>query len=681
MRSKFVNYYILSLLLGGCLTSCNDFLDREPLSVVNTEDYFSDASQLESYLNQLYADILPSHKEKFGYGIFGIDAGTDNQVRIDADDRYADGFLKVPHEENKDWNFELIYRCNYFITEVEKRFGTNPDGLENTISGDLSSIKHYLGEGYFLRACEYFNRYQKFGDFPIIKTPLKEDLGVLSEASKRFPRNEVARFILSDLDKAYTFLSAKQMSTTRINMDVALLLKSRVALFEGTWLRYFKDTPFVPKSEGWPGNEKDYNSGYEFPGESIDNEINYFLEQAIESSDIVAKKYIPSLAINTQKLQQDVNEQPNPYYDMFAMENLSGVGEVLLWRQYARDMVTHNVNSMASRGNNNIGITKGLVNSFLMQDGKPVYAHMSNVVGNDNIEGDGYYKGDQTIANVKANRDTRLQIFLKEPGQKNILIENIEGDMAIINEGRPDFKDLGYVTGYALRKGGSFDQKHYGNGAGYTAAVSYRATEALLNYIEASYERYHDLSLITDYWTELRKRAGIEAPIQVTIDATDIEKEKLNDWGAFSAGKLLTDKVLYNIRRERRCELMAEGLRFMDLCRWRSMDQMITIPYFVEGIHLWNTEMESWYKSGELIADGSDEAIMSSPEISEYVRPHQRKKGQICSDGYRWHMAHYLSPIMIKQFLITSPDGATVSESPLYQNPYWPLQADMPAEQ
>ena len=108
---------------------------------------------------------------------------------------------------------------------------------------------------------------------------------------------------------------------------------------------------------------------------------------------------------------------------------------------------------------------------------------------------------------------------------------------------------------------------------------------------------------------------------------------------------------------------------------------MITIPYFVEGIHLWNTEMESWYKSGELIADGSDEAIMSSPEISEYVRPHQRKKGQICSDGYRWHMAHYLSPIMIKQFLITSPDGATVSESPLYQNPYWPLQADMPAEQ
>ena len=49
----------------------------------------------------------------------------------------------------------------------------------------------------------------------------------------------------------------KEMATTRINRDVALLLKSRVALFEGTWLKYFKGTAFVPKGEGWArGNLK-----------------------------------------------------------------------------------------------------------------------------------------------------------------------------------------------------------------------------------------------------------------------------------------------------------------------------------------------------------------------------------------------------------------------------------------
>lgn len=36
------------------------------------------------------------------------------------------------------------------------------------------------------------------------------------------------------------------MATTRINKDAALLLRSRVALFEGTWLKSFEGTAFVP---------------------------------------------------------------------------------------------------------------------------------------------------------------------------------------------------------------------------------------------------------------------------------------------------------------------------------------------------------------------------------------------------------------------------------------------------
>ena len=78
--------------------------------------------------------------------------------------------------------------------------------------------------------------------------------------------------------------------------------------------------------------------------------------------------------------------------------------------------------------------------------------------------------------------------------------------------------------------------------------------------------------------------------------ATVMAKEAENDWGAYSAGNLI-DATLYNIRRERRSELIAEGLRYMDLCRWRSMDQLMTTPYHIEGFHLWNTPMESWYNN------------------------------------------------------------------------------------
>lgn len=71
-------------------------------------------------------------------------------------------------------------------------------------------------------------------------------------------------------------------------------------------------------------------------------------------------------------------------------------------------------------------------------------------------------------------------------------------------------------------------------------------------------------------------------------------KEALNDWGVYSAGQLV-DPTLYNIRRERRCELMAEALRYMDLRRWRAMDQMINTPYHIEGFKIWG-EMQNWYK-------------------------------------------------------------------------------------
>lgn len=657
-------------------SSCEDFLDREPESQVTPEAYFTNASELKANLDGMYSDILPSHGNN-SYGLFGDDADTDNQVSRTAGSRYATGEWRVPNSEDSDWKFDYIYKVNFFLSNVLPKYGEAEDGSANTISGELSDIKHYLGEAYFLRACEYFKRYVKFGDFPIVTEPLADDKGALTEASKRSPRNEVARFILNDLDKAIRLLQGNDKITTRVNADAARLLKSRVALFEGTWLKYFKGTAFVPNGEGWPGKNKDYNANYEYPGGNIDSEINYFLDEAMSASKEVAEKYKGSLAENTGYLQQSIDEPANPYYDMFAQEDLSSVSEVLLWRQYARGLVTHNVNVAANQGNYQIGVTKGFVNNFLMADGTPVYAHGTYA------DGDGYYAGDKTIADVRTNRDSRLVLFLKEPGQVSILYPDAVGTEAWMTEPYPQITlndvQRGYCTGYALRKGGSFDQKYYQNSSGYTGCVIYRATEALLNYMEASYERNGKLDASArEYWTLIRQRAHVNTDFEATVAATDISKEAENDWGAYSAGQLLTDKTLYNIRRERRCEMVAEGLRYMDLCRWRAMDQMVNTPYIVEGFHLWNTPMENWYT--DLVSDGSDKANVSPKSVSEYLRPYQRNETQICHDGFVWHMAHYLSPVMIKQFLLTSPDGASIEQSVIYQNPYWPTAAGQSAE-
>lgn len=676
---KKINCLLIGMvIIGGFLSSCDDFLDRTPQSSLSPETYFTNSAQLKAYADKMYPEILISHSNAGNsYGIYGINNGTDDQTGAEANDRYTDGLWKVPNSETSDWNFQWIYHTNFFLSNVLARFGEDISGSQNTIEGTLSEIKHYIGEVYFLRACEYFKRYWKFGDFPIVTEPLSDDKTTLIEANKRMPRNEVARFILSDLDNAAQFMAEQDMGTNRINRDVALLLKSRVALYEATWLKYFKGTAFVPNGEGWPGKSKDYNANYEYPTGSIDGEIDYFLGQAMDAAKEVAEKYKDRLTENTGVLQQSADEPKNPYYEMFASQDLSAYPEAMLWRQYGRGLVTHMVDILANQGNGRIGVTRGLVNSFLMEDGTPVYRNGSYADGN------GYYMGDKTIHDVRQNRDSRLVIFLKEPGQKNILYEDPVGTEAWMEEPYPWITSTdsqrGYVTGYALRKGGSFDQANYLNGNSYSACVCYRAVEALLNYMEACYENSGSLdNLAQEYWRIIRERSHVNSDFQKTIALTDMSEEAKNDWGAYSAGRLV-DATLYNIRRERRCELMAEGLRYMDLCRWRSMDQMINTPYFVEGIHIWNTPMEDWFD--DLLADGSDRASVSSPDLSEYLRPYQKNRNMKCYDGYVWHMAHYLTPIMYKQFLLTLQSGTEVEASPLYQNPYWPIAADMPAEQ
>lgn len=92
--------------------------------------------------------------------------------------------------------------------------------------------------------------------------------------------------------------------------------------------------------------------------------------------------------------------------------------------------------------------------------------------------------------------------------------------------------------------------------------------------------------------------------------------------------------------------------------------------------------MEEWYDPKEIVSDGSSSSNVSSPLLSEYLRPYEKNmsSGNLFKDGYIWKMAHYLRPLPIRQFLLTASDHASVEQSPLYQNPYWPVDAGISAE-
>lgn len=109
------------------------------------------------------------------------------------------------------------------------------------------------------------------------------------------------------------------------------MFKSRVALYEGTWLKYFKGTAFVPNGQDWPGATREYNKGYQFQAGGIDEESKWFLQQAIEAADQVASRY--ELTTNTGIIMQGPGDS-NPYVEMFSDVDMSKYGEILLWRDF-----------------------------------------------------------------------------------------------------------------------------------------------------------------------------------------------------------------------------------------------------------------------------------------------------------------------------------------------------------
>ena len=664
-KMKYIN--IAKVLLLSCslaiLPACDDFLDEEPQSEVSPEKYLLNESQLEAYVNKYYADydnwksdsddkggMIPSFWGSENGSTYKDDNATDNQQGTNG--RYLKDTWTVAQSGGK-WNFTNINALNYYLQTVVPR-------LENgELTGTESNLKHLVGEGYFLRALEYFFRLQRLGDFPIVKTVLPDEQEALTEASKRSPRNEVARFILSDLDQAISLMN-NNVKKTRLSKNAALLLKSRVALFEATWEKYHAGTALVPNGTGWPGAGKDYNAGYQFPSGSIEKEIEFFLTEAMSAASQVADAV--QLTENNQIIRDQASKGKNPYYDMFASHDPSGYSEVIMYRGYDLSLNnSHHFNHYLYSGGNT-GYTHQFEQVFLMENGLPVYAAGSG------------YAGDDYITDAKIDRDWRWRLFMKAPKEAKA-VDNIATVEYFPEAPRLYVSDAKNATstGYIQGKGYSLDYNDQLLGKDQTAFVVYRASEAYLNYIEASYLKNGNIDATADkYWKALRARAGVDTDYQKTINATDMSKEALNGWDAYSHGALV-DATLYNIRRERRCEFIGEGFRYMDLIRWRALDQLN--GYQLEGAKIFGP-MKSIF-GDNLKYDQADEKNnnVSSPSLSDYLRPNQVTSTNQYYNGLYFYEAHYLDPIAVQHFMITSPDGSTVSQSPIYQNPGWPITA------
>ena len=645
-------YRALLLPLGlFALASCTDFLEKQPLSNVSPETFFTESTHLEAYCNNMHT-MFPDHSGTNGtLGRFTADQNSDNMVGQSQNDNFLLRRVTVPSSGSYS-SFSTIRTINLFLQRTA-------ENLENGTLADNTVNQHYIGEMYFFRAYVYYSFLTTYGDMPIITEVLDDKTyDELTEANKRQPRNVVARFILDDLDQAIERLQNKGSEPTanrRVNKQVAQLFKSRVALFEGTWEKYHAGTARVPdRNAGWPGAAMDYNADFSYDNAA---EVQFFLQTAMDAAKAVAD-FRP---LNESDKYVDL-------YNKMSIGELDAMSDVLLARLYSEDAqymnpvigATHGVDTSypypegyGAVGGGNTGYTRSLVNTFLMKSGLPIYA-------------DSDYRGDATIADALTDRDERISNSIAKEGDYIYA-----GDYFYIPWMVKSGSIAPTTTGYAPHLGYVQDDAIDYNLPSSLQLPLFRVAEAYLNYIEADYEIDGNLSSTgEEYWKSLRRRAGVSDDINATVAATDLSLEE--DLGKYS-GETMVDPMLYNIRRERRCELFAtDGLRLDDLYRWRSLDMMENTCFY--GINYWDhyaSLFDPIY--GNETSSAADVLGLSPATDGKYLRMFHNNN--LAQNGYTFDPANYLSPLSYDVFRLACETEGDVSTTVVYQNPDWPVTA------
>ena len=498
-------------------SSCSDFLDREPITKPEAGNFLTGAIQVENYINGLYM-TLPSFS-KFGLGVRSEEKNSDNIIAEKYDARLHGQNNQFSGASDWQTGYQNLRKVNYFFHNYKV-----PEAQENE---DVLSLK---GEAYFLRAYWHFDLLKKFGSIPVMDAFWDENATIAGLQIPAKTRNEVARFILSDLVEAKNLLHSRgKYSGIRINKEAAMVLAMNVALYEGTWEKYHSSDDFA----------------------SSTNESNYFLGEVINWGNELF-----GCGIDLYKTGQNPGDA---FAALFNSKDLSGMGEVLLWRKYSSDEgVFHDVNGNLKAGvvdsEGAAGITQSLVDNYLNADG--TFIDPTNEKFKDFKE---TFEGRdprliQTVMNEGAkfaSAITATPMHLEEYTDEK---KNTISPPKLAGDG-----NTRSLTGYHIRLG---IDTTFVSGNGETALPIIRYAEGLLAYVEAAaeLEMWSD-DIANKTLKALRERAGVKylAPAK-DANFTDF-------------GYTLTP-VLQEIRRERRSELALQGFRLDDLMRWKA-DKLI----------------------------------------------------------------------------------------------------------
>lgn len=503
MKIQYLWFILITIFLIGC------DLEQIPQDTTSKDAVFGSETGLELYSYSFY-DFLPSANN-----IHTADAMSDYAARrgspafimpgaysaTSGDDTSASGNDVVALGGDRDWGWEHLRNFNFFIENcTDERIS---EGVRN----------HYIGLARFFRAYFYFEKVKRYGDVPWISTALDVEDEDLYKG--RDPRTLVMDEVLADLNFAAENITLEsEGSRSLVTKWVALALKSRVCLFEGTFRKYHTELGLQATANAW-------------------------LTEAANASQIIMDQsdFKVYTGDGTDNSYRKLFINPDPVGDEIMLA-------AVMSESFAK---THAANWYYTSTTTGVrwNLIRSFVNTYLNIDGTPFTNNPD-------------YKTMQFQEEV-VGRDKRLKQTIRL------------GDYERLNNNVP-FKSapnmLYSYTGYQPIKWSQDDINVDTRDLNDNSVSMFRFGEVLLNYAEAKAE----LGTLTDGdWAAtvgaLRARAGITGGL--TTKPTEVDPYLQSTYFPN-----ISDPVILEVRRDRGIELCMEGLRFYDVVRWKRGELM-----------------------------------------------------------------------------------------------------------
>lgn len=567
------------------LTSCVDYLDKEPDTELTLPMVFEDKTRIEGWLANVYSHVPDpywGYARKLGWDILSDD--------MTASERWRQWDWKVipmllgEWTPSTDWdgNYwarlpQLIREANIFIENVHP---LPEQGISAT------EVTYMKAEMRFMIAYYYYLLSNTYGPVPFKPNyiaPTDFNLADLMEGQR--PYYEVVDWVDKELKEVAEILPAKYTEARkygRATSIMCLAVRARMLLFAAS-----------PLVNGNP----DYANHKNKDGENLFSTTEDKSKWAYAAQ--ACKELIDAAEAAGHKLYTENNPDGTidpfmSYQNLFLTRYDEGNTEILFARPGGLEYGEYEKHATpaASGGSGGLGVTQSLVDAFFTENGLPInddseYEESGfsnsdetrdNTVWDTEVNGGAITKSG--TYNMYCHREPRFYITVSYNNsyftQEKRLFNFFNG-----SADNPHTHDAPQ-NGYLIRKKISPDLNVKQGTYKYRPGIVYRLGEAYLNYAEALNESDPGNGDILVYLNKIRERAGIR---QYTTGATDENyiHVDLNDQAEMR--KL--------IRAERRVELSCEGIRYDDLRRWKEAENVLNGDFY--GMNFSGKDNSSFY--------------------------------------------------------------------------------------